>query len=149
MIKRDAVSRFVDVGARIDGRDLGSVTADVKQRLQAIQFPLEFHAEVLGEAAERQAALQRLLAITVVALVGMFLLLQAAFMSWRLAAVAFLTLPVALAGGVLAALVGGGVLSLGSLFGFLAILGIAVRNGILIIKHYQHIEQQEGQAFGP
>jgi Cu/Ag efflux pump CusA len=66
-----------------------------------------------------------------------------------MAAVAFLTLPTALAGGLLAALLGGGVLSLGSLFGFITVLGIAVRNGILLIKHYQQLEQQAGEAFGP
>jgi Cu/Ag efflux pump CusA len=83
-----------------------------------------------------------------VAVIGIFLLLQAAFASWRLAIVAFLTLPTALSGGVLAALAGGGILSLGSLFGFFAVLGIAVRNGVLLIKHYQHLERQEGEAFG-
>jgi CzcA family heavy metal efflux pump len=149
IIKRDAVSRFIDVGARVSGRDLSSVTVDIKQRLQAVQFPAEFHAEVLGASAERQAAQQRMLAVVVVALIGIFLLLQAAFASWRLALVAFLTLPTALAGGVLAALAGGGMLSLGSLVGFFTVLGIAVRNGILLIRHYQHLEQQEGETFGP
>jgi Cu/Ag efflux pump CusA len=149
VIKRDTVSRFIDVGAKVSGRDLSSVTADIKQRLRAIQFPLEFHAEVLNDSAERQAAQLRMLAVVVVAVLGIFLLLQAAFASWRLAAVAFVTLPTALAGGVLAALAGGGILSLGSLVGFFTVLGIAVRNGILLIKHYQHLEQQAGEPFGP
>jgi Cu/Ag efflux pump CusA len=148
ILKHDTVSRFIDVGARVSGRDLGSVTADIKQRLQAVQFPPEFHAEVLGVSMERQAALQRMLAVVLVALVGIFLLLQAAFASWRLATMSFLTLPMALAGGVVAALLGGGVLSLGSLVGFFTVLGIAVRNGVLQIKHYQHLEQQEGELFG-
>src|SRR5262249_51958356 len=99
--------------------------------------------------AQRQAALWRILAVVVVAVIGIFLLLQAAFSSWRLATLAFLTLPTALAGGVLAVLAGGGILSLGSLFGFFSVFGIAVRNGVLLIKHYQRLEQQEGQAFGP
>jgi Cu/Ag efflux pump CusA len=80
---------------------------------------------------------------------GIFLLLQAAFGSWRLATLTFLTLPMALAGGLLAALAGGGILTLGSLFGFATVLGIAVRNGILMIKNYQYLEQQEGEPFGP
>ena len=99
--------------------------------------------------AEQQAAQQRMLGVVVAALIGIFLLLQAAFGSWRLATVAFVTLPVALAGGVLAAFLGGGILSLGSLFGFFTVLGIAVRNGIMLINHYQHLEQHEGEAFGP
>jgi CzcA family heavy metal efflux pump len=149
IIKRDAVSRFIDVGAKVSGRDLASVTADIRQRLQNVEFPLEFHAEVLSDSAERQAALQRLIAVVVVALLGIFLLLQAAFASWRLATLAFLTLPVALVGGVLAALAGGGILSLGSLVGFFTVLAIAVRNVVLLIKHYQHLEQQAGEPFGP
>jgi Cu/Ag efflux pump CusA len=104
---------------------------------------------VLGEYAERQAAQQRLVSLAVAALIGMFLLLQAAFRSWRLAMLVFLTLPVALVGGVLAAFAGGGTLSLGSLVGLLAVLGIAARNGIMLISHYQRLEQDEGLLFGP
>jgi CzcA family heavy metal efflux pump len=148
IIKRDTVSRFVDVGARVSGRDLGAVTAEIRQRLQAIQFPLEFHAEVLGTSMAQQVAQQQLLGVLAVVVIGMFLLLQAAFRSWRLATVVFLTLPLALAGGVLAALAGGGILSLGSLFGFLAVLGVAVRNGVVLISQFQQLERREGQAFG-
>jgi Cu/Ag efflux pump CusA len=62
----------------------------------------------------------------------------------------FLTLPMALVGGVLAAsLFSDGVLSLGSLVGFLAVFGIAARNGILLINHCQHLERHEGETFGP
>jgi Cu/Ag efflux pump CusA len=61
----------------------------------------------------------------------------------------FLGVPMALAGGVLGAVLDGGVVSLGSLMGFLGILGIAVRHGILLVRHYQHLEEHEGVAFGP
>jgi Cu/Ag efflux pump CusA len=79
----------------------------------------------------------------------MFLLMQASFESWRLAFVTLATWPVALAGGVLAALIGGAVFSLGSLFGFLAVLAIVARNGIVLINHFQHLAQHEGEEFGP
>ena len=69
--------------------------------------------------------------------------------SWRLAVLAFVTLPSALVGGVIAAYLGGGVISLGSLVGFLTVLGIAARNGIMLISHYQHLENEEGEPFGP
>ena len=66
-----------------------------------------------------------------------------------MALVGLVTLPMALAGGMLAVLLGGGILSLGSLFGLLAVLGIAVRHGMVMISHFQHLEQHEGETFGP
>lgn len=149
VIKRAAISRRIDVVADVGGRDLGSVSRAVNQRLQDVKFPLEYHAELLGEYAEQQAAQKRILDIAVAAALGIFLLLQAAFRSWRLAFVAFVTLPLALVGGVLAAFAGGSILSLGSLIGFLALLGVAARHGILLITHYQHLAQHEGEPFGP
>jgi CzcA family heavy metal efflux pump len=149
VIKRDAISRRIDVVANVRGRDLGSVSREVTQRLQDVKFPLEYHAELLGEYAERQATQKRIFDIAVAAALGIFLLLQAAFRSWRLAFVAFITLPLALVGGVLAAFAGGSILSLGSLIGFLALLGVAARHGIVLITHYQHLAQHEGETFGP
>ena len=132
----------------VRGRDLGSVVADVKDRLQDVRFPHEYHAEVLGEFAERQDAQGRLFAFGLAAALGIFLLLQTCIGSWRVAAFSFLTLPLALVGGVLAAFAAGGVISLGSLVGFLTVFGIAARNGILLVNHYQHLEDEEGQPFG-
>jgi CzcA family heavy metal efflux pump len=148
-IKREGAARRIDVGANVRGRDLGSVVAEVERRLEEVEFPLGYHPELLGEYAERQAAQSRLLGFAVIAALGVLLLLQAAFGSWRLATLAFLTLPSALVGGVLAAYAGDGVISLGSLVGFFTVLGIAARNGIMLINHYQHLEWQEGEAFGP
>jgi multidrug efflux pump subunit AcrB len=85
----------------------------------------------------------------IAAAIGIFLLLQASFGSWRLATLSFLTLPIALIGGLLAAYLTGGVLSLGSLVGLFTVLGIVARNGIMLISHYQHLERFEGVAFGP
>jgi Cu/Ag efflux pump CusA len=82
------------------------------------------------------------------ALAVIFVLLQQSFDSWRLAALSFLTLPSALVGGILAAWLAGGVISLGSLVGFLTVLGIAARNGIIMINHFQHLERNEGEMFG-
>lgn len=149
IIERDTVSRFIDVDINVSGRDLGSVVADIKRSLEAVKFPLEYHAEVLGASMERQASQQRMLGLIAAVVLGVFLLLQAAYRSWLLAFVAILTLPMALAGGVLAALLGGGTFSIGSLFGFLTVLGIAARNSVVLIKHYQHLEQYEGETFGP
>ena len=103
---------------------------------------------MLGEYAERQAAQRQLLLTAVLAGVAILLLLQASFGSWRPALLIFLTLPMALVGGVIAAFIGGGVISLGSLVGFFTVFGIAARNGILLINHAQHLEREEGETFG-
>jgi CzcA family heavy metal efflux pump len=149
VIKRDAISRYIDVIANVRGHNLSSISHAINQRLQDVKFPLGYHPEIKGEYIERQAAQKRIFDVAVAAALGIFLLLQAAFRSWRLAVVGFVTLPLALVGGVLAAFVGGSMLSLGALIGFLALVGIAARSGIVLIKHYQHLEQHDGETFGP
>jgi Cu/Ag efflux pump CusA len=122
---------------------------DVRAALARIEFPHEYYPVLLGEYTERLAAQQTLLIASAIAAIGVFLLLHMSFGSLTLATLSFLTLPSALVGGVLAAYLGDGIISLGSLVGFLTILGIAARNGIMLIEHYQHLERHEGERFGP
>jgi Cu/Ag efflux pump CusA len=145
VINRQNVSRYVDVAATADGRDRDAVVSDVQRRLGAMTFPIEYHAEVLS--ADRQPA-GRLIAIAIAALVGIFLLLQAFLGSWRLAALAFLTLPLALAGGVLATLPGGGTLSFGSYIALFAVFGFAARCTVMLFDRFRRLEREEGLAFG-
>jgi CzcA family heavy metal efflux pump len=147
-IERQGGSRYLDVGASVSGRDLGAVVADINGKLAALHLKRGNHIEVLGEYRERQAAQARLLRSAVIAGVAILLLLHASFRRWRLAVLAFVTLPMALVGGILAAWAGGGVISLGSLVGFFTVFGIAARNGILLINHWQHLEHDEGMEFG-
>ncbi len=147
-INRENLNRRINIEANVDERDLGSVVADVGKALTDIDFPLEYYPVLLGEYAELKAAQSRLQVTAIAAIITIFVLLQTAFGSWRLATVSFITLPAALVGGVLAAFIGGGVISLGSLVGFLTILGIAARNGIMMISHFQHLENQESETFG-
>ncbi len=148
-IQREQQSRRIDVGANVDGTALSSVVDAVTESLDGVAMPVGYHVEVLGESTELRAAQGRLLLFGGAALLAVLLLLQAAYGSFRLAALTFLLLPMALAGGVLAVWLGGGVLSLGSLVGFLAVFGIAARNGILMISHFQRLEREEGMPFGP
>jgi CzcA family heavy metal efflux pump len=150
VIEREAQSRKQDVSANVSGRDLGSVAEDVEAAIASVNFPLEYHAEIIGEFAEREAAQQQILIAGFFAVVAIYFLLQTSFANWRLATLTFFTLPWSLVGGILAAyLANKGVLSLGSLVGLLTILGIATRNGIMMISHFQHLEHEEGQPFGP
>jgi Cu/Ag efflux pump CusA len=148
-IDRQGDSRYLDVGTAVSGRDLGSVVHDIQAKLASVRLNRGYRVEMLGEYQERQAAQSRLLESAVIAGVLTLFLLQAAFRRWRLAVLAFLTLPMALVGGVLAAWLAGGIISLGSLVGFFTVFGIAARNGILLINHCQHLEDEEGMEFGP
>jgi CzcA family heavy metal efflux pump len=148
VIEREGQSRKIDVTLNVKGRDLGAVAADVEKTLDGIDFPLGFHAELLGEFAEREAAQRSLLLAGSIAVIAIFFLLYTSFNNWRLATLTFFTLPWALVGGLLAAYFSNGVLSLGSLVGLLTILGIATRNGIMMISHFQHLEHEEGMPFG-
>jgi Cu/Ag efflux pump CusA len=147
VINHQAVSRYIDVAADVRGRGLGSVTSDVERRLQALAFPIEYHAEVLDP--EGRTPQGRLIALGITAGIGVLLVLQACFGSWGLGLLAFLLLPLALSGGALGALADGGELSLGSLIGFFAVLGIFARSSVLLINHFQQLERNEGEAFGP
>ncbi len=148
VIYRENDSRRIDVGAEVTGRDLGAVADEVEDRLERIQFPLGYRAVILGEYTEREAASNRLLAFAIAAGLGVFLILLASFENTRLAVLGFLTLPSALVGGLLAVAFTGDVISLGSLVGFLTVFGIAARNQIMLISHYQHLERYEGETSG-
>ena len=149
VIKRENLKRRIDVGANIRGRDLGSVIEDVEESLSKVVFPHEYYPELIGEYAERQKVQERMFIFAILALIGIFFLLHTSFKSAKLATLSFLLLPTALVGGIIAAYFGDGVISLGSLVGFLTVLGIAARNGILMINHFQHLEKYEGESFGP
>src|SRR5437773_2805803 len=118
--------------------------------LKGFDFPLEYRAELLGEYAERLAAQERVLTFAIAAAIGILLLLQAFFRSWRLATVVFVTLPMALVGGALAVLSSaGGLLSLGSIVGLITVLGIAVRNAMTLVSRYRQLEQRDGAPVRP
>lgn len=148
-IKREGASRRIDVTCNVaTGQALGDVVREIERRLGKVTFVRGYHPEILGEWAERQSAQSRLLWLSLASLAGILALLLADFQSLRLTLLIALTLPFALIGGVMATWLGGGVLSLGSLVGFVTVLGIAARNGILLVSHYRHLQIEEAQPFG-
>ena len=149
VIQREASQRRIDISANVDGRSVGDVRSDVRNRIRDLRFPLEYHAEAIGAASGDKATVKRLLGFGIVAAIGIFLLLQAAFRSWRLAGLAFSILPIAVVGGLLASLIDGTTFSLGALAGLFAVFAIAARNVIALMNHYQRLEQHEGKSLGP
>ena len=148
VVQRESLKRRMDVDANVRGRDLGSVYADVEAALAKIDFPHEYYAELLGEYTERLAVQRKMTLFAGIAAIAIFFFLHTSFKSARLATLSFVLLPSALVGGVIAAYFGDGVISLGSMVGFLTVLGISARNGILMINHFKHLEEHEGETFG-
>jgi CzcA family heavy metal efflux pump len=147
-IKRENASRRLDITCNVQGRDLGTVAREVEERVRAIPYEREYHPEFLGEYAARQESTRRLGLLAALALVGIVLLLYVDFDDMRPTFLVVVTIPFALIGGVFSVLATGGVVSLGSLVGFVTVLGIAARNGIMLVSHYRHLETHEGEQFG-
>jgi Cu/Ag efflux pump CusA len=148
VIQRENVARYMDVVADVKGRPVSAVAADVNAKLHGTAFPLEYRAELLGGFAAQQAARARVLWVALACAIGVLFVFQAAFGSWPMALATLVTLPVALAGSVIAAWLTGTALSLASLAGFLTVLAVAARQGILMVQHYRELRRKTGLPFG-
>lgn len=137
IIRRDAVSRRMDVVADVQGRSAADVAADIRSQVETLRFPLEYHAEVLQRGTADEMGAGRAVGFGTAAALAAFLLFQSAFASWRLALGMSLALPLALVGGLIAGLFTGLDLSLGAVLGFLALLGYATRTGMTMIASLQ------------
>jgi Cu/Ag efflux pump CusA len=144
VIQREASSRRLDVTADVSGRSVNAVRDDVRDRLRQASFPLEYHAQVIADSTGQTTSVKRFVGFAIAAAIAIFLLLQAAFGSWRLASLAFLSLPIALVGGEVAGIIDGRTFSLGALAGLLAVFAIAARIVVVLIRHYQRMEQRNG-----
>jgi Cu/Ag efflux pump CusA len=146
VIRHDATLRSVDVTAGVSGRDVSEVLSDIRGRVQSVPMPLEYHAEVLGDAAQRQTENLQITGLALAVAIGVFLLVQAALSSWRLAALVFLTLPLSGAGAVLAGSLVGGIMTLGAVLGLFTVLALAVRNNLALVSSYRRLGSSEGNA---
>ena len=143
VIERQAVSRLIDIAVTLGGRDRGAVTHDINRVLASTTLPLEYHAEVLGEDTQPTGLL---ISLGIAAVIAMLLLLQVWLGSWRFAALCLVTPLVAVAGGLLAARIAGGTLSLGAWFGLFAAFGLAMRSGLLLVSGYRRLEHDVREA---
>jgi Cu/Ag efflux pump CusA len=149
-INRENVSRRIVVQANVQGRDLNSVVTDLQDRMKSVQagWPSGYFVEYGGQFESQQGAMARILFLGLFTVAAIFLLLFAALRSWRLALQVMVNLPLAMVGGVIAVFATGGVLSVASLVGFITLFGIATRNGIMMLSHYVHLMDEEGEPFG-
>jgi CzcA family heavy metal efflux pump len=145
-ISRENGQRKIVVAANVAGSDLGSVVDRIREVVAAsVELPAGYSIEYGGQFESEEAASRRLLWLALSVVLGILVLLAAAFRSLGDAVIIMLNLPLALIGGAVGVLVSGGVLSVASIIGFIALFGIATRNGIMMISHIRHILVEEGE----
>ena len=139
------MQRKIVVMCNVAGRDLRSVVNEVQERVSAaVALPQGYRVEYGGQFESEAQASQLLLWLGLAVVAGILLTLSVAFQSWTDAAIIMVNLPLALIGGIVGVFVSGGVLSLASLIGLIALLGIATRNGIMLVSHIKHVMEHEG-----
>ena len=144
-ISRENVKRKIVISANVSDRDLRSVVNDIQAQVDAqIKLPEGYHIEYGGQFESEQAASRTLALTSFMSIVVIFLLLYHEFRSVKESAIILINLPLALIGGVFALLITTGEVSIPAIIGFISLFGIATRNGMLLISHYNHLQQEEG-----
>jgi len=142
-ISRENVHRKIVVSANVSGRDLRGVVQEIKNNInKKIVLPEAYRIEYGGQFESEAKASQTLMLTSILSLLIIFLLLYQEFKNFKLAGIILLNLPLALIGGVFSIYFTSGILSIPAIIGFITLFGIATRNGILLISHYQHLHNQ-------
>jgi Cu/Ag efflux pump CusA len=149
-INRENAQRRIVVSCNVAGGSLTSVVGAIQQRVSdKVQLPTGYYIVYGGQYEAQTTALRQIVLLGGAAIVGIFLLLFLAFRSIRQSLLVMANLPLALLGGIAAVLIAGrGSTSVASLVGFVTLFGIATRNGIMLITHYNHLTTEEGMTFG-
>jgi CzcA family heavy metal efflux pump len=147
-INRENVRRRITIRGNTTDRDLGSVVADIKAAVDAkVQFPDGYFIQYGGQFEAQQEASRRIAILSLVSLFGVFLVLYTLYPSMRIVLQIMFALPTAFVGGAIALWLTGQTLTVAGMVGFISLGGIAARNGILLVSHYLHLMQNEGESF--
>lgn len=147
-VNRENARRRMVIRCNTQDRDLASAVAEIRQRVQQnVSLPPGYFIEYGGQFESQQRATQKILVLAAVSVVGVFLVLMLLYPSVRIVLQILNALPTAFIGGVFALVLTGQSLTVASLVGFIALGGIAVRNGILLVTHYFHLMKEEGEPF--
>jgi copper/silver efflux system protein len=145
-ISREDVQRKLVVQANVAGRDVGSVVEEIRDGVSAsVSLPEGYYVEFGGQFESAAEATRTIALLSLLSLAAIFLLLFLEFDSVRQSLLVMVNLPLALVGGVFAIVLADGVLNVATLVGFITLFGIAVRNGILMVSHYNHLLDVEGE----
>jgi len=147
-VSHENAQRRIVVSANVQGRDLGSTVAEIQKTVgEKVQMPQGYFLQYGGQFEAQKEASRLIGILSIFVLLGIFLVLFSHFRSWRIAAQVMLNIPLALVGSVAAVWLTGGTFSVATLVGFITLTGIASRNGIMMISHYLHLMEHEGEMF--
>lgn len=147
MISHIGARRVQSVTCDVAGGDVASFVATARQRIARVPLPAGAYVEFSGTAQEQARSQRDLLVHSILAAIGIILLLSIVMQNYRNLLLVLANLPFAMVGGIFIALATGGNLSLGSLVGFVTLFGITLRNSIMLISHYEHLVREEGQEW--
>jgi len=148
-VSHENTQRRIVVSANVQGRDLGTTVKEMQAKVKAqLRLPQGYYLQWGGQFESQQSASRLIGLLSIFSLLGIFLLLYSHFKSSRIVLQIMLNIPLALIGSVIAVMLTGGVFSIATMVGFITLTGIASRNGIMMISHYIHLVQHEGETFG-
>jgi HME family heavy-metal exporter len=148
-INHENTQRRIVVSTNVQGRDLGSTVTEMQEAVKAnLQLPQGYYIEWGGQFESQQSASKLITILALFSFAGIFLVLYSHFKTWQFALQIMLNIPLALIGSVITVMLTGGVFSIATLVGFITLTGIASRNGIMMISHYIHLVEHEGEVFG-
>ncbi len=140
--------RRIVVSANVQGRDLGSTVTDMQRVIgEKVTMPQGYFLQFGGQFEAQKEASRLIGILSIFAFLGIFIVLYAHFRSWRIVVQVMLNIPLALVGSVVTVWLTGGTFSVATLVGFITLTGIASRNGIMMISHYLHLMEHEGEQF--
>jgi CzcA family heavy metal efflux pump len=140
--------RRIVVSCNVQGRDLGGTVQEIQEAVRKnVTLPQGYFVTYGGQFEAQKEASQMIGILSIFVFLGIFLVLYAHFKSWRIVLQVMLNIPLALVGSVVAVWLTGGTFSVATLVGFITLTGIASRNGIMMISHYLHLMEHEGEQF--
>ena len=147
-VLRENTKRRIVIQSNTTGRDLGSVVSDMQEKIKAqVQLPEGYFLEYGGQFEAQQRSTRTLSVLSIFSLVAIFFILLKALGDWRSSLQVMINIPLALIGAIIALILTGGVFSIATLVGFISLVGITSRNGIMMISHYLHLIKEEGEDF--
>jgi CzcA family heavy metal efflux pump len=147
-IMHENTQRKITISCNVQGRDLGTTVQEIQKTItEKVTLPQGYFVQYGGQFESQKSASRLILFLSIFSVIGIFLVLYAHFKSTQITMQIMLNIPLALIGSVITVLLTGGTFSVATLVGFITLTGIASRNGIMMISHYIHLMEHEGETF--